>query len=115
VGASSRDLPLRQTIDVEVAQSRYPRLTCHSLLKEFANHPKGKAFHRQLVEAFGLGNPYEHTEELSALTPEEAAAKKKADMAIKAFLDDMPVYKVCRFSEGRFTEDMLEAILEQVQ
>jgi hypothetical protein len=36
-------------------------------------------------------------------------------MAVKAFLDDMPVYKVCRFSEGSFTEEMLEEILKQVQ
>jgi beta-glucosidase len=115
VGASSRDLPLKQTLEVEVAQSGYARLTRHSLLKEFANHPKGKTFHRQLVEAFGLGNPYEQTEELSTLTPEEAAAKTKANMAIKAFLDDMPVYKVCRFSEGRFAEEMLDDILAQVQ
>ena len=84
-------------------------------MKEFANHPKGKAFHRQLVEAFGLGNPYEQTEELSTLTPDEAATKRKADMAVTAFLDDMPVYKVCRFSENRFTEEMLEDILKQVR
>jgi beta-glucosidase len=115
VGSSSRDVPLRQTIDMQVAELGYPSLTRHSLLKEFASHPKGKAFHLQLVEAFGLGNPYEQTEELSTLTPEEAAAKKKADMAVKAFLDDMPVYKVCRFSEGRFTEERLEDILKQVQ
>jgi beta-glucosidase len=115
VGASSQDLPLKQTIEVEVTQAGYSRLTHHSLLKEFANHPKGKAFHLQLVEAFGLGNPYEQAEELSTLTPEEAATKKKADMATKAFLDDMPVYKVCRFSEGRFTEEKLDDILKQVR
>ena len=115
VGASSHDLPLKQTIEVEAAQSGCPELTPRSLLKDFANHPKGKAFHRQFVEAFGLGNPYEQSDELSTLTPEEAAAKKKADMAVKAFLDDMPVYKVCRFSEGRFTEEMLDDILAQVQ
>jgi beta-glucosidase len=115
VGSSARDLPLKQTIDVEVAQLGHPGLARHSLLKEFAKHPKGKAFHLQLVEAFGFGNPYEQTEDVSTLTPEEAAAKKKADMAVRAFLDDMPVYKVCRFSEGRFTEERLEDILKQVQ
>jgi beta-glucosidase len=106
---------LKQTIDVEVAQLGHPGLARHSLLKEFAKHPKGKAFHLQLVEAFGFGNPYEQTEDVSTLTPEEAADKKKADMAVRAFLDDMPVYKVCRFSEGRFTEERLEDILKQVQ
>jgi beta-glucosidase len=115
VGSSSRDVPLRQTIDMEVAQLGHPSLTRHSLLKEFASHPKGKAFHLQLVEAFGFGNPYEQTEEDSTVRPEEAAAKKKADMAVRAFLDDMPAYKVCRFSEGRFTEERLADILKQVQ
>ena len=115
VGASSGDLTLKQTVDVDVVRSTYPRLTRHSLLKEFENHPQGKAFHLQLVKAFGLGNPYEQSEDLSTRTPEEVAAKKKADMAVKAFLDDMPAYKVCRFSEDKFTEKMLDGILKQVE
>ena len=45
----------------------------------------------------------------------EAAAKKKADTMISAFLDDMPVYKIHAFSEGRFTEQRLEEILSRVQ
>jgi hypothetical protein len=44
-----------------------------------------------------------------------AAAKKKADMMISAFLDDMPVYKIHTFSEGRFTEQRLEEVLSRVQ
>jgi beta-glucosidase len=90
------------------------RLTRNSLLKEFAVHPKGKAFYGELVEAFGLGNPAEQPEEDSNLTPEEAATKRKSDMAVKAFLDDMPAYKVCAFSEGRFPEKRLEEILGSV-
>jgi beta-glucosidase len=78
------------------------------------NHPVGKAFYNELVEAFGLGNPGKPSaEEDSNLTAEEAATKRKADMAVKAFLDDMPVYKVCAFSEGRFSEERLEAILRR--
>ena len=72
-------------------------LTRDSLLKKFENHPKGKAFYRELAEAFGLGNPDE------------------VDMMVRAFLDDMPVYKVCAFSEGRFAEERLEEILKQVR
>lgn len=97
IGSSSQDLPLRQMIEVEATKQDCAPLTRDSLLKEFRNHPKGKAFHPQLVEAFGMGNPDE------------------ADMAVRAFLDDMPVYKVCAFSEGRFTEEMLEDILKKVQ
>jgi len=97
VGSSSQDLPLKQTIEVERSKQDCAPLTRDSLLKEFERHPKGQAFHPQLVEAFGLGTPGE------------------ADIAVKAFLDDMPVYKVCAFSEGRFTEEMLEDILKKVQ
>src|SRR5580704_13097228 len=97
VGSSSQDLPLRQTIEVELTKQDCAPLTRYSLLKEFENHPKGKAFYPQLAEAFGLGNPDE------------------ADMAVRAFLDDMPVYKVCAFSEGKFTEQVLTEILKQVQ
>ena len=48
------------------------------------------------------------------LTPAEVVVKRKADMAVKAFLDDMPVYKVCAFSEGRFPEARLEEILSRL-
>jgi beta-glucosidase len=96
VGSSSQDLPLKQTIEVGATQPDYRPLTRDSLLKEFRSHPKGGAFYRQLAEAFGLGNPEE------------------ADMAVRAFLDDMPVYKVCAFSEGRFTEEALKDILDKV-
>jgi len=96
VGGSSRELPLRQTIEVEASKQDSAALTRHSLLKEFRNHPKGKAFYKELAEAFDLGNPDE------------------MDMMVKAFLDDMPVYKVCAFSQNRFTEERLDGILKQV-
>jgi beta-glucosidase len=115
VGSSSQDLPLKQTVEVRASQPVYPQLTRNSLLKEFKVHPKGKAFYPQLAEAFGMGNPDEPAKDTRHLTPEEAAAKKKADTAVKAFLDDMPVYKVHAFSEGRFTEQKLAEILKQVR
>jgi beta-glucosidase len=96
-GGSSQDLPLRRTVEVEATKQDSAPLNRHSLLKEFRNHPKGKAFYRELAEAFGLGNPDE------------------VDMMVRAFLDDMPVYKVCAFSEGRFAEERLEEILKQVR
>ncbi len=114
VGSSSKDLPLRKTIEVTASQPVFQQLTRDSLLKEFADHPAGKRFYHELVEAFGLGNPGEQQEEDSSLTAEEMLTKRKADMAVQAFLDDMPVYKVCAFSEGRFPEERLEAILASI-
>jgi beta-glucosidase len=111
VGGSSDNLGLRQTVEVTPTQKPGQRLTRNSLLKEFAVHPKGKAFYGELVAAFGLGNPAEQPEHDLNLSPEEAATKKKSDMAVKAFLDDMPAYKVCAFSEGRFSEKRLDEIL----
>jgi beta-glucosidase len=115
VGGSSQDLPLKQTVEVRTTQLAYPHLTRNSLLKDFKRHPKGKVFYPQLAEAFDLGIPDEQVEVDSNLTPDETAAKKKADMMIKAFLDDMPVYKVCAFSAGKFAEERLEAILEKTK
>jgi beta-glucosidase len=62
------------------------------------------------VEAFGLGIPTGSTGDAAS----ETAEQRKADMAVKAFLDDMPVYKVCAFSEGRFSEERLNEILQRV-
>jgi beta-glucosidase len=93
VGGSSQELPLRKTIEVKTNRQDSVQLTRESLLEEFRNHPKGKAFYHQLAEGFGLGNPDE------------------ADMMVRAFLDDMPVYKVCAFSGGKFTEERLNQIL----
>ena len=114
VGGSSRDLPLKQTVELLTTQTRSRRLTRYSLLKEFVDHPTGKAFYNELVEAFGLGNPSEQLADDSNLTPEEAVTKKKSDLAVKAFLDDMPVYKVGAFSEGRLGEERLEEILRSL-
>ena len=116
VGGSSRDLPLEQTIEVTASPDRvFQQLTRDSLLKEFADHPTGKAFYNELVEAFGLGKSRRTTRGgFQSDAPKKPLTKRKADMAVKAFLDDMPVYKVCAFSEGRFAEERLEAILASI-
>jgi beta-glucosidase len=97
VGASSRDLRLQQTIEVHANEPNPLPLTRDSLLKEFKNHPQGKAFYPELVEGFGMGDPDE------------------VDIPTRAFLEDMPVYKICAFSEGRFTEERLLEILTKMQ
>jgi beta-glucosidase len=111
VGGSSRDLPLKVTIEVQATEISYPKLTNTSMLKDFQNHPKGKAFYPRLLEATGMKIP-----SLSdAHSPEELAEKRKARMAVMAFLDDMVVNKLSAFSEGRFSDEELMEILRQVQ
>ena len=111
VGGSSRDLPLMETVEVEATEISYPKLSRTSMLKDFQNHPKGKTFYPQLLEATGMKIPSIS----DAKSPEELAEKKKARMAVTAFLNDMVVNKLPAFSEGRFTDDELTEILQQVQ
>ena len=75
VGRSSRDLPLKETIEVQATtQTVGPKLTRNSMLKDFKNHPKGKAFYPQLLEASGMDIPSES----DAPSPEEAPEKEAA-------------------------------------
>ena len=113
VGGSSRDLPLRKTITIQTAQVVNPKLTRVSMLKQFRDHPKGKAFYPRLLEAAGL--KLSSKEEPKRVSPEEAAAKEKADMAMMAFLDDMPANKLPAFSKGKFAEEELDEILRQAE
>jgi beta-glucosidase len=111
VGGSSRDLPLKETIEVHATDITYPKLTRTSMLKDFQNDPKGKGFYPELLEATGVTIP-----SLSdARSPEELAEKKKVRMAVMAFLNEMIVNKVPAFSQGKFTDERLAEILQQVQ
>jgi beta-glucosidase len=110
-GGSSRDLPLKATVEMQATDLRYPKLTRTSMLKDFQNHPKGRAFYGELLDATGMKIPSVD----EGLSAEAAAEKKKARMAMMAFLDEMIVNKIPAFSEGRFTEDRLDEILREVQ
>jgi beta-glucosidase len=112
-GGSSRDLPLSADVLVEQSERSVPVLTRDSLVKEFKNHPKGEAFYPQLLKVL-MGAPPQEQNSVKR-TPHEERARKKAEMSAMVFYNDMPVYKLIPFSEGRFTEEMLDAILAQVQ
>ncbi|HEY5743673.1 MAG TPA: fibronectin type III-like domain-contianing protein, partial [Terrimicrobiaceae bacterium] len=112
VGGSSRDLPLEAKIEVQATTPTvYPKLTRNSMLKDFQNHPKGNAFYPQLLEASGMDIPSES----DAPSPEETAEKRKLRMFVLAFLDEMLVRKLPAFSQGKFTDQQLDEILQQVQ
>jgi beta-glucosidase len=113
VGGSSRHLPLRKHVLVETAQAAIPTLTRNSMVKEFKNHPKGEAFYSRLTKVI-MGEAFEEPGSVKR-TPQEERARKKAEMSTMVFVNDMPVYKLIAFSEGRFTEQMLNDILAQVQ
>lgn len=113
VGSSSRNLPLRKHVEVEAAEVPVSVLTRHSTVKEFKNHPKGQAFYLQLAKII-MGEGYGEPSNVKR-TPQEERARKKAEMSTLVFVHDMPVYKLVAFSEGKFSEQMLNDILAQVQ
>jgi beta-glucosidase len=110
-GGSSRDLPLKATVEMQATDIRYPKLTKTSMLKDFQHHPKGREFYRELLEATGMQIPSVD----EGLSAEAAAEMKKARMAVMAFLDEMIVSKIPAFSEGKFTDERLEEILREAQ
>jgi len=72
------------------------------LLKEFKNNPNSKPVYEQLSKSFSNGK--------KAVTEEE----KKAEAFLIAMLDDMPINKFILMSNGKFTEENLQAILKSV-
>ena len=84
------------------------------MLKEFAQHPKGKALYAKLMESMGsmFGGGSNSTEKL---TPAQEEAKKKMQAMMMAVLNEMPVSKLVTMGGGKFTEEMLNAMLQQVQ
>ncbi|WNG50322.1 glycosyl hydrolase [Archangium minus] len=112
VGGSSRDLPLRKHVQVETTQVTVPTLTRNSMVKEFKKHPKGQEAYTLLKNVI-MGS-FEEKRHVKR-TPQEEYAWKKAEMSTLVFVNDMPAYKLINFSEGKFTEQMLNDILAQVQ
>lgn len=113
VGSSSVNLPLKKTLAITATHILYPPLTRNSLLKDFAQHPKGKALYAKLMESmgsmFGAGSSNEK------LTPAQEEAKKKMQAMMMAILNEMPVSKLVSMGGGKFTDAMLDEMLKEVQ
>lgn len=101
VGSSSRDLPLKQTIDIQSTKTAKVILTHESLFKEFKNAPNSAVIYAQLVQSFTGNNKKPETED-----------EKKAALFLEAMLADMPINKFLLLSGGKFTEENLQDILK---
>ena len=104
VGGSSRDLPLRVALDVQ-ARALRKLLTRNSLVQEFKDRPE---LYAEMAAALGfdLTPP-----DVSQLTPEQAVAARKMHVATLAFLNEMPIYKLPAFSQGKLGDARLDAIV----
>jgi beta-glucosidase len=108
VGGSSQG-PFLTEITRVVAERPYPPITRESMLKDFAEHPRGRSIYRELLE--NLIALFSGAAGGQELTPEQ---RKARDMA-EAFLSELPVWKLPLLSQGKFTEEQLSALLAQVQ
>jgi beta-glucosidase len=113
VGSSSRDFPLLKTLRVKGDMPIPPRLTEESMLKDFARHPKGKAFLGQMQKATGLVGAIGKDSRKAKLSEREKADILKAQKALMAFLNEMPASRIRGFSEGKFGDEALRKILRK--
>lgn len=115
VGGSSRDLPLTLAIEVQASRQALHRLTRDSLVQDFRGRPGGDRAYAEMVRALGLGGLLEPADDPSTarLTPEQIAAKRKADSAALAFVNEMPLYKIPAMSGGVCTEARIAELLRE--
>ena len=89
-GGSSHNLPLKATVAVEATNIRYPQLSEDFHAQGLPESSKRSGVLRRTLDATGM--------EIPSLDPdvsaEAVAEKKKARMAVMAFLDEMIVNKI---------------------
>lgn len=97
IGSSSRDLRTAQDVMIAVPYERRPQITRDSLLKEFASHPRGKAFYSLIMgkaqKTLGQGDTN----------------------LVQHVIDDMPLAKIGVLSGGLINDDLVDAIVTYCQ
>ncbi len=111
VGTSSRDLPLVATVQVDGGPPPPPHITRHSNFGEIERHPKGKAIYDQFIASM-LGN--QPALDPTKMSPAEYAAAKKGRDTMLMFMREIPLEKLVMLSQGAFTEEALQGILNAV-
>lgn len=111
VGGASDALPLEKEVKVSLTKVIVSPLTRYSMVKEFLRHPNGKKFYPELLKSFGVDV---NQAPAKGETPEQTQAKKKANLMMMSFLNDLPAYKLVYFSAGKFSYKMLDDMLTEI-
>jgi beta-glucosidase len=101
IGASSQDIRLMEKVRVTATKKWTVPLTRYSLIREWMSHPKGKEIIAPIVE--GMVRSFAGNQELPG-NPVEM---------INRTIGDMPIIKLVSFSQGMFTMEMLDEMIEQ--
>lgn len=97
VGASSRDLRLREFFTVRATRYIPPGFDRFTTLKEWNDHPRGKAMVAPMLQMI-----------FASLGAGEDAESARATVL------NLPIFKLVTFSGGMFTEQMIENMVRQI-
>ncbi|WP_345785652.1 glycoside hydrolase family 3 C-terminal domain-containing protein [Pelagicoccus sp. SDUM812003] len=111
VGRSSRDLPLESTVSVDGGKLPLPPLTPMSTFAEVERHPTGKPIYDNFIAQMQGDQP--KLEDLN-LSPDDYAAAKKARETMLVFLREIPLQKLVMLSQGAFTEEAMQGIIQAI-
>ncbi len=110
LGASSRDLRLRTTIEVEAVAPVRARFDRHTPLSRWLADPQARAAIEAsaggLLRAFGLLPP-------APGGPAGPPADDERFATLRAMILGLPIAKLSRFTRGAFSDDQLAALIER--
>jgi len=101
IGASSQDIRLMEKVHVTATKKWTTPLTRYSLIREWMSHPVGKEIIAPVVEGM-----------VRALLSDQDLPGNPNEM-INRSVGDMPIIKLISFSQGMFTIEMLDEMIEQ--
>jgi beta-glucosidase len=111
-GSSSRNLPLKEVIDVTGSNTSGKVLNQNSMIKEFKGNPNCPDAYGQLLMGFGY-NP--SAQPPANETPLEKFEREKSLRGFIAFLNDLPINRLPLFTQGRFNDEMIAGMVAKCQ
>ena len=116
-GGSSRDLPLKLSVEVKTTTRALIPIMRHSMIKDILEHPRGTPYYEQLLKGLGFGHILTAQEDFNTegMSPAEIVEQQKAFEALLVFIHDLPLKKLPAISQGNFTDDDMQAILDALQ
>ncbi len=107
VGSSSQDIHLQESIHFQTTQNLPPIFDKYTTFKEMIVHPKSSDLVSPLMEQLMNGMF------MDAEFPDEQSKKDAFEFG-KAIVLDLPLCKAVGFSKGKFSEEMVEELLNKI-
>lgn len=109
-GGSSDALPLSLTVNVNSTSRRVVDLSPESTLRQLSIHPGAKMIYGPIIGALVAAFQSHNGNGKATSVDEKELARKE----LEVMLGDVPLKRLVRFSEGKFTDAMLNGLLKMV-